>query len=306
MPQDVRLWEILDGDSLREIRKARLDLEERVENWLEKDITIVSDDLLVIGRQVGTDFGGAIDILCLDRNGDAVILELKRDKTPREVTAQVLDYASWVQDLSNERLTEIADTYLCDRGPLEEAFSSRFGVELPEILNEHHKMLVVASEIDSSSERIIRYLSDSYGVGINALTFQYFRGEGGRESLTRVFLIEPSQVEYSTQTKAASKRRPPLTYEALQEMAERNGVGELYEPLEEALTDCFDQRTTTMSSIALVGIIAGGRKTIFSLKPGESDSGRGLRFEIYADRLGEYLGVDRNDMVGLLPAAWED
>jgi hypothetical protein len=86
MPEAVRIWEILDGDSLKEIKSARLDLEERVENWLERDISIISNDLLVIGRQIETDFGGVIDLLCLDYSGDVVILELKRDKTPREIT----------------------------------------------------------------------------------------------------------------------------------------------------------------------------------------------------------------------------
>ncbi len=94
MPQDVKIWEIQGGNVLKEIKKSKLEVEERIENWLEKDISIISSDLLVIGRQVETDFGGVIDLLCLDYNGDVVIVELKRDKTPREVTAQVLDYAS--------------------------------------------------------------------------------------------------------------------------------------------------------------------------------------------------------------------
>ena len=150
MPQDVKIWEIQDRNTLKEIEKSKLEMEERIEDWLEKDISIISTDLLVIGRQVETDFGGVIDLLCLDYNGDVVIIELKRHKTPREVTAQVLDYASWVKDLSNEKITEIANRYLGDKGPLEKAFKEKFGEELPEILNEHHKMIIVASEIDLS------------------------------------------------------------------------------------------------------------------------------------------------------------
>lgn len=151
MPQDVKVWEIIDGDKLEELHKSRLDLEERLEDWLEKDISIVSNDSLLIGRQVETGFGGVIDLLCMEHNGDIVIVELKRDRTPREITAQVLDYASWVKDLSNDRITEIANEYLGGGGSLEEAFKDKFGMEIPEILNEHHKMLIVASEIDSIS-----------------------------------------------------------------------------------------------------------------------------------------------------------
>ena len=78
MPQDVKIWEVGVNDDLTEILDAKLDLEERLENWLEKDISIISNDLLVIGRQVETDFGGIIDLLCLDSSGDIVIVELKR------------------------------------------------------------------------------------------------------------------------------------------------------------------------------------------------------------------------------------
>lgn len=306
MPEDVRIWEILGGDKLKNITKAKLDLEERMETWLEQDISIISNDLLVIGRQVETDFGGVIDLLCMDYNGDIVIVELKRDKTPREVTAQTLDYASWVNELSNEKITEIADTYFDDRGPLEEAFRRRFGTELPEILNEHHKMLIVGSEIDSSSERIIKYLSDSYGVAINAVMFQYFRDETGREFLARVFLIEPSEVEYKHQTKTTSKRKPPLSYEELQETADRNGIGELYRRLTEELTNHFDQTGTTRSSIVFIGIMGESRNTIFSIIPMESNSTDGLRFQVYIKRFSEYFDIDMEKAIAMLPENKEE
>ena len=82
MPQEVRIWKTLDRKNLKEIKKGKLDLEERIEDWLEQDISIISDGLLVVGRQVETDFGGIIDLLCLERNGDLVILKLKRQEDP--------------------------------------------------------------------------------------------------------------------------------------------------------------------------------------------------------------------------------
>jgi len=306
MPQEVKLWKILDRKNLKEINKGKLDLEERIEDWLEQDISIISDDLLVVGRQVETDFGGIIDLLCLERNGDLAILELKRQKTPREITAQVLDYASWVKDLSNEKITDIANNYLGDRAPLKEAFGNQFGVELPEILNEHHKMLIVASEIDDSTERIIKYLSDTYGVSINATTFEYFPDEDGNEFLSKVFLIEPRQVEYKSQTRTISKRRPYLTYEQLKEIADKNGVGELYKQLFEGLENYFDYAGTTTSTAAFVGIIGGSRNTIFSLVPSESDASKGLHFQVYIDRFADYLKTDKLNLLKILPSELTD
>ena len=301
MAEDIRIWKIVENDNLQDLKRAKLNLEERIEEWIVRDISVISDDLLVIGRQIETDFGGIIDILCLDRMGDVVIIELKRDKTPREITAQILDYASWVKDLSNERITEIANEYLKDNGPLEEAFIRKFGEDLPDILNEHHKMLIVASEIDSSSERIINYLSNTYGVSINAITFHYFVDENRNEFLARIFLIEPKEVEYRTQTRAQSKRKPPLSYEELREMAERAEVSELYDHLLEELSNYFDGKQTTRSSVAFDGILKGSRKRMFSLLPGESNSTDGLKFQIYVPRMVQYLGIDEEVIKSWLP-----
>lgn len=195
MPQEIRVWKVAGDRTLTLIQKAQLSLEQRLENWLRKDISILSDDLMTIGQQVSTGFGGRIDLLCLDHEGDLVIVELKRDKTPREVVAQILDYASWIKDLSNDDITEIANNYLGDNGPLEKAFRIKFNDDLPETLNSSHKLLIVSSEMDSSSERIVKYLSETHGVRINTANFQYHRDENGTELLAKVFLIDPKEVD---------------------------------------------------------------------------------------------------------------
>ncbi|MFQ5883047.1 MAG: endonuclease NucS domain-containing protein [Candidatus Methylomirabilales bacterium] len=304
MPQQVRLWKVESGDRLRELVSSDLDVEVRIENWLAEDIRVLDPDLMVIGRQVETDFGGAIDLLCIDESGDLVIVELKRDKTPREVTAQVLDYASWVAGLSSDRLSKIADQFLGDRGPLAEAFKQRFGKELPDSINEDHRMLVVGSRIDPSSERIISYLSDSYGVNINAATFQYFRPTDGHELLARVFLLEPSQVEYQTRTKGSTKRLPNLTYEELEDMANRKGVGDLYRYCVSRLQAVLG-RHTTRSSIGFTANLDGSRKTVFSLVPRESSEEKGLRFQIYTSIFGRAFNLSEAEVRDLLPHGTE-
>jgi hypothetical protein len=302
MGDDVRIWRIGHDEQLVEVDRARLGLESRLQEWLARDISVLDPNLLVIGREVETDFGGFIDVLCVDTAGDVVIVELKRDKTPREITAQALDYASWVVGLSNDRITSIADGYL--EGGLEEAYASRFDAELPETLNGDHRILVVGSEIDPGSERIIRYLSETHGVNINAATFHYFRLPDGSELLARVFLIEPSEVALSTRTKGASKRRPNLSYEELNGLAAEAGVDELYVHAVTALEPRF-QKHTTRSSINFASDLDGSRKTVISLLPGESDSSRGLRFRLYKYRFAALAELDVADVEQLMPANHE-
>jgi hypothetical protein len=122
---------------------------------------------------------------------------LKKDKTPRDVIAQTLDYASWVQGLTYDDIIGIFSQYETTN-EFESAFVEKFGGSPPEVINEDHRLLVVASELDNSSERIVNYLSSNYGVPINVVFFQYFKdGEG--EYLSRSWLIDPIQVEKQAQ-----------------------------------------------------------------------------------------------------------
>ena len=87
-------------------------------DWLADDISVLDPNLLVIGRQVRTSFGGAVDLLCMDGDGNLVVVELKRGRTPRDVTSQALEYSSWVKDLDFDEVTRIADSYLGGSGSL--------------------------------------------------------------------------------------------------------------------------------------------------------------------------------------------
>lgn len=308
MVHNIKLWSITKNETLTEVNRGTLDFEERLENWIEQDISILSDDYLVIGRQVLTSYNTVIDILGMDRKGDLVIIELKRDKTPRDTVAQVLDYASWVKDLSREEIISIANSYLKEKGPLESAFYQKFHEELPDVLNTSHTMLVVASEIDASTDRIVKYLSDTYGVGINIAEFQYFKDKNNTEHLSRVFLIDPEIATSNVERVRSSKRKPNLTRAELEEMANNKGVKELYTPLVENLQECFDGSTTTMSSLGFYGknIEGVGKGVIFNLLPPESSKESGLKFLIYYNRFTEYFGCDLQSLKDILPKDRKD
>src|SRR4051812_35512137 len=110
MPLEVGLWRV-DGAKPIRITPSGGPLESQLEQMIESDPSILGTPLLLIGRQVPTDYGKFIDLLAVDDEGALHILELKRDKTPREVVAQALDYGSWVQTLSHEQVLEMFGTY---------------------------------------------------------------------------------------------------------------------------------------------------------------------------------------------------
>ena len=205
MPIEVALWRM--GDQLKKVQFSPMEKESLLEQVLANDITIVDPNLLLIGRQVPTAFGKFVDLLALDAEGNVVVIELKRNRTPREVVAQLLDYGSWVRSLQDDDLASIFESFLAKYYPahpgesLDKAFCERFNVqETPDSLNESHKLVVVAGELDDSTERIIAYLAEEYGVAINAVFFRFFRDED-REYLSRAWLIDPGDVEAKVEEK---------------------------------------------------------------------------------------------------------
>lgn len=204
MPIRVEVWR-MDG-ALRSVPVSRLEEEDRLEDALAADLGILGVDLLLIGRQVVTDQGNKIDLLAMKPNGDLVVVELKRHRTPRDVVAQSLDYGSWVSQLTQEEIREVYAKHA--GGELEAGFSDAFDESLPEDLNQNHELIVVCSELDASTERIIGYLAKVGHVAINVVFFRYFRDEG-REYLTRTWLVPPDEAEATIARGATGRTSEP-------------------------------------------------------------------------------------------------
>lgn len=208
MPVEFGMWR-LEGSKPVPLPTTGMDNEKRLEDVLAEDITILGLPIMLIGRQVPTATGGYIDLLGIDAGGDIYVIELKRNRTPRDVVAQVLDYATWVRDLAYEDIKTIWDHHgVNNGGEFEEAFADRFGDSPDDALNENHRLVIVAAALDPSSERIVSYLADAYGVPINAVFFRRVHDSAtGAEYLARSWLIDPATVEAKA-SRAASRREP--------------------------------------------------------------------------------------------------
>lgn len=66
----------------------------------------------------------------MDADGQLVIVELKRDRTPREVVAQILDYASWIRQRSPREIDELIQRRTTKS--LAPAFREKFEFYLPD------------------------------------------------------------------------------------------------------------------------------------------------------------------------------
>ncbi|MGL5930109.1 MAG: endonuclease NucS domain-containing protein [Dermatophilaceae bacterium] len=198
------MWRI-DGDTPKRLSSASLPSEATLEQYLEKDPSLLGERLLVIGRQTKTSHGKFIDLLAMDVEGNLNVLELKRDKTPRDVVAQVLDYGSWASTLDRDSVIDLANDHL--EVPFESAFEDVFGTSAPDELNAAVQLTIVATDLDAGSERIVTYLR-TFGVPVNAVFFSYLEDDG-RRYLARSWLArdeESIKVGASFATNTRNKR----------------------------------------------------------------------------------------------------
>lgn len=191
MPTQIKTWQVVNG-KLQPVdtrmadagRKEAHDLEE----WIASNPAIISPDIVVIGRQTPTK-SGPLDLLAIDKQGNIVIIELKRDALPREALVQAIDYASDVAEWGVEKLSEICTQYTGKN--LEEQLTENFpDINLENIdINEVQRIFLVGFGIEDSLERMVNWLSSNYGVSINAILLKYIKTSSGDELLTRTSVI---------------------------------------------------------------------------------------------------------------------
>lgn len=188
-------------DTKQLLTDANLINEQELEDVLNNDIELLDSNWLVIGRQVVTKNGKKLDLLCVEQDGDLIVVELKKNLTPRDVTAQAIEYASYVSEMTTAEISDTYDKYaekwLHTTDSLDAAYYRKFGTKLEaDQLNQKVKMVIVAAKMDDGTEHIIKYLRNIYNVDINILFFRVFQNEQGR-FLSRVWfeedldLIEP-------------------------------------------------------------------------------------------------------------------
>ena len=208
MPIEVGVWRIDQGSM--PVSLSGIDYESRLQQILAEDLSIVDPNLLLIGREVESTYGGRIDLLAIDADGALVAIELKRDRTPREVVAQILDYGSWIRHLTSLEIADIFINYqnrylaVNEAKNIDAALHDRFH-RTPDELNTSHRLVIVAGNLDHSTERIVSYLREEYEVEINIAFFRAFKDEG-REYLTRAWLDSPTDVSVNVQQSGPSPK----------------------------------------------------------------------------------------------------
>jgi hypothetical protein len=169
------------------------DLEKKLEDWIEANpgILFSGEPLAVISRQPRNVHGKYLDLLAVDRRGTTVIVELKRGEAPRDVMAQALEYAAWVESLSDEQLDQIAGSYAASKGieahGVRDLYARTFaegesdpGAFDPGVVtfNSRQTIVIVAEAFTPEVEQTARYLRSRLGADLHAIRFSVHKAGG--------------------------------------------------------------------------------------------------------------------------------
>jgi len=172
-------------------------LEKNPEYFLE------NSKVLIIGRQVTTNLNTFIDLLGIDKDGNTVVIELKREKTPRDTIAQILEYASFVEILDYEQLNGIYQDYSGDEMSLEEYHQQFFqnNGDTSVAFNKSSKLIVVAQNISTGIKQTALYLRKK-GIDICCMEFKYFLNKAKERMISSDYVIGEEELIKSEKIKS--------------------------------------------------------------------------------------------------------
>ena len=179
------IWTITNGRPV-EVPQTSLGeeglLEKDLEDWIMADPSILGEPLLLLGRQVAIpDIGDKLDILALDPQGNAVVVELKRGKLTDPADMQALRYASYVSkwgfdDFAAQARVKLDRLSDPDFNFVEifEKFCDDANVDEVPDLNSDQRVILVGSGIREKLGSVALWLRD-HSVDIKVIEVEAFR-----------------------------------------------------------------------------------------------------------------------------------
>lgn len=192
----MRVYRVDGGDTFVEYAKqdfSEENLEATLQAWLAANPDAILEDssVQIIGLEVRTNLGTFIDLLGLDREGDVVVIELKRGETPRDTLAQVLEYASFAATLDADTLEQLFRASMGDDSlSLGEAHREYFGLgdEDTVSFNKEQRLVIVGHEVTPPIRQSATFLRQK-GVPVTCVEFTYFETASKEQLLTTDIVV---------------------------------------------------------------------------------------------------------------------
>ena len=128
---------------------------------------------------------------------------------------------------------------------------------------------------------------------------QHFEDASGRELLAQVFLIEPESVQ--PRARRTSARSGYRTVNGLQDLADENGIGEIYWELRDGVRGIFFAQGYKDTVAYVRKLENGGVRTLMLVDAVPGDDAGGVKFVAHATRFERHMNVGMDDLRSWLP-----
>lgn len=247
--EEIKIWAI-DGSEVTEVQRTN---QTESEQWLEDNLVskpeLLIPGLTLVGRQTQTE-GGPLDLLGVDSDGRLVVFELKRGTLNRDAVAQIIDYTSYLDSMSESALFEHiaaqSGTHGIDKiDDFEEWYSSRF--EDVTFLKPI-RMFLVGLGADKTTERIVSFLAQNSSMDISLLTFYGFSFQG------KTLLVKQVEVEGAPEVepRPARRRRSMVELQAdFDKKIEAFGVRQLIDTVRAMFKESWPKSRESIGALGL-------------------------------------------------------
>ncbi len=221
------------GESVRVLSPTSFQethVEEDLQRWADANPHLLNEGapMLSLGMEIQTRYDHWIDNLFVDGNGCLVVAELKRGLTPRDVTAQVIDYAAHVSRLGWPEV-DVQCRKRHGGTELDTAFRLCFGRPLVRTEKIDLRLLIVAESYDPSVSDAALFLINS-GTLLALLQFAYFEvGENKLFEVRTVLGEIPEQIAATAEDAPATPEEGRVNWvlasvaDRLPDIAHRHG-----------------------------------------------------------------------------------
>ena len=202
------LWKITEKGPTKvpetKLKQEKL-LEENLENWICSDSTILGEPLFIIGRQVLIpDIKDRLDVLAIDPQGNAVVIELKRGKLKAPVDMQSLRYASYIskwrftdfENVSRNYLNQVSDPEF-NFNSLYESFCENAGVDDVPDINTDQRIIIVGSSVREKLGSVALWLRE-HTIDVKVIEVHTFKD--GNDVFIEPNIVVPLQVSKFSDT----------------------------------------------------------------------------------------------------------
>ncbi|WP_203361572.1 hypothetical protein [Bacillus sp. REN10] len=208
-----------ENNRLEEVRETTFsenDLKERqhIEEWIRKSPEVLNEDLLIIAHEYDKfEVNERLDLLAIDKEGNLVIIEVKRDTTGSGVDFQALKYASYCARLSPTDILEIYEDYSRVHAPLintkdelMEFLEVDSEEDLNNLLNNSQRIIIVGKDIDKRILSVCTWLYEN-SIDVKCVTIKPYK-LGDQLIVDTDQIIPPYKLEnYYINKKASVKER---------------------------------------------------------------------------------------------------